>query len=127
MIKLLFIILYTTIFFSSSLFSSSLKDKLIMVEATSHYCHYCKRMDRDVFRDKEVSFLLNKYYNFDKIYIDKEKLPFNLDKTFSGMTPTFFILTKDGVLLKQILGSWSKSDFIDILKNNSQLKGDGFD
>ncbi|MEA3315216.1 MAG: DUF255 domain-containing protein [Campylobacterota bacterium] len=132
MIKLLSIILSTTILFSSSfenrLISQANKDnKLIMIEVTSKYCYYCKKMDIDVFKDKEVSLLLNKYYVFDKIFIDREKLPFNLDKDFSGMTPTFFILTKDGEALKQIRGSWSKSDFIDILKNNTQLEKDEFD
>lgn len=132
MVKLLLIILSTTILFSSPLenrlISQANKDnKLIMIEVTSKHCFFCRRMDRDVFKDEYVSLLLNKYYVFNKIYIDKENLPFNLDKIYKGMTPTFFILTKDGITLKEIIGSWGKSDFIHILKNNSKLKRDNFD
>jgi len=132
MIKLFLFILSTTLLFSSSIenkltIQAQKENKLIMIEVTSKYCYYCKKMDNNVFTDKTVLSILNKYYIFDKIYIDKEKLPFNLKENFSGMTPTFFILTKDGTFLKEIKGSWSKSDFIEILNSNSDLKEDEFD
>jgi len=132
MIKLFLFILSTTLLFSSSIenkltIQAQKENKLIMIEVTSKYCYYCKKMDNNVFLDKTVRSILNKYYIFDKIYLDKDKLPFNLKENFSGMTPTFFILTKDGTFLKEIKGSWSKSDFIEILNSNSDLKEDEFD
>ena len=92
----------------------------IMVYATSETCYFCKKMDKEVLQDKEVIDALNEDYLFVKIDVDYEKLPLKLDRAFKGMTPTFFVVNKNGQLLNTYPGAWVKSDFFKIMKENIQ-------
>ncbi len=49
--------------------------------------------------------------------MDRFELPFNLQKVYQKITPSFFILNSDGKLLKHYPGSWRKGDFIRILSS----------
>ena len=92
--------------------------KQIIVYATAQSCYFCKKMDKEVFSLDEVQKKINKDYIFVKVDVDFMKLPFGLKKYFKGMTPTFFVLSEDGLLLNTYPGSWSKDDFLLILKEN---------
>ena len=94
------------------------QNKLIMVYATSKTCYFCKKMEKEVLNFEDVKNKINKNYIFMKIDVDEVKLPFELQKVYKEITPTFFIVSKDGVYLKQYTGSWVKSDFLEILKEN---------
>ena len=94
------------------------ENKLIMVYATSKSCYFCKKMDKDVFSLAEVQKEINKNYIFIKNDMDELSLPFDLQKVYKKITPTFFIVSKEGKYIKQYPGSWKKSDFLEILKEN---------
>jgi thioredoxin-related protein len=94
------------------------ENKLIMVYATSKSCYFCKKMDKDVFSLDEVQKAINKNYIFIKNDMDELSLPFDLQKVYKKITPTFFIVSKEGKYIKQYPGSWTKSDFLEILKEN---------
>lgn len=97
---------------------ASKEGKNIIVYTTSETCYYCKKMDKEVFSLKEVKNTLDKDYIFVKIDVDHVSIPFDLKKHFKGMTPTFFVLTSAGELISTYPGSWNKSDFLKILKEN---------
>ncbi len=88
--------------------------KPIMVEVVRSDCRYCIAMQRDVFEDKEMSKWIAERFIAVKINLDKEKLPLDVKVT---MTPSFYFLGKERVILKSIPGSWSISDFKDLTKN----------
>ena len=94
------------------------ENKKIIVYATSKSCFFCKRMDRDVLNLEEVKKQMAKNYIFIKNDMDESLLPFDLQKVYKKITPSFFILSKEGVFEKQYPGSWTKSDFLEILKEN---------
>jgi len=94
------------------------KDKLFLVYATSKTCYFCKKMDKEVLGQKSVQKQINKNYKYMKVDVDENALPFDLNKVYKKMTPTFFIVSKEGKFLKQYPGSWSKKDFFEILKEN---------
>ena len=94
------------------------ENKLIMVYATSKSCYFCKKMDKDVFSLAEVQKEINKNYIFIKNDMDELSLPFDLQKVYKKITPTFFIVSKEGKYIKQYPGSRTKSDFLEILKEN---------
>ena len=48
-----------------------------------------------------------------KINLSNEALPLGLSVS---MTPTFFFITKEGVVLKKVPGSWNQSDFRSFLE-----------
>jgi thioredoxin-related protein len=97
---------------------AKLEDKIIMVYATSKTCYFCKKMDKEVLSLEDVKSKMNEDYIFVKVDVDNEQLPFDLKKVYKEITPTFFILDKDGKYIKQYPGSWTKSDFLEILKEN---------
>ena len=100
------------------------QDKRIIIEAESEFCHYCKEMKKEVIDDPEVSRALQKDYILVTVDVGKTKLPFDLQKSYRHITPSFFFLDSDGKLLNHYPGSWKKHDFLQILKENRMEKGE---
>ena len=94
------------------------ENKQIIVYATAKSCFFCKKMDKEVLGLDDIKNLIKKDYVFVKNDMDESALPFDLQKVYKKITPTFFILSKDGKYIKQYPGSWTKSDFIEILNEN---------
>lgn len=94
------------------------ENKTILIEAMSKNCHYCKTMEKDVFSHEDIQDKLDKDFIFVTIDIDKTKLPFGLDKTYKGFTPSFFMVDSFGKLINEYPGGWTKEDFIEILNEN---------
>ncbi len=93
--------------------------KYLIVEASSPTCHYCKKMDRDVFSDLEVQRLLRKNFIIAQINVKSSSLPKRLAKVYRHITPSFFILDSNGTLIAHYPGSWTRKDFLSILKEHS--------
>jgi thioredoxin-related protein len=94
------------------------ENKQILVYATAKSCFFCKKMDREVLELKEVKEEIQKDYIFVKVDMDESLLPFDLQKVYKKITPSFFFVSKEGEFLKQYPGSWTRSDFLEILKEN---------
>ena len=94
------------------------QNKKIIVYATSKSCYFCKKMDRDVLNLMEIKNKIDENYVYMKVDVDESKLPFSLQEVYKQITPTFFIVSKEGTYIKQYPGSWTKSDFLEILKEN---------
>jgi len=94
------------------------KNKIILVEAFSKTCYYCKKMDKEVFSLPIVKNAIFKNFIFVRVDIDKTKLPLGLDKRYKHMTPTFFTLSPNGKFKHMYPGAWTKDDFLLILKEN---------
>ncbi|MGM0519883.1 MAG: thioredoxin fold domain-containing protein [Campylobacterota bacterium] len=94
------------------------ESKLIIVYATSKTCYFCKKMDKEVLQLDDVKEKIDKNYLFYEVNVDLMKLPFDLNKDFKGMTPTFFVLDEKANILNTYPGAWVKKDFLDILKEN---------
>jgi len=99
------------------------ENKRIIIEASTENCHFCKKMKREVIDTDEIQNAMNSDFIFIEIDIDKMKLPFELQKAFKGITPTFFFLSKEGKLLNNYPGSWNVSDFKMILNENRKKAG----
>jgi thioredoxin-related protein len=97
------------------------ENKIILLKLTREHCHFCKKMDREVFAETEVRDALNKDFTVVEIDITKEELPLGLKK---GMTPTFVFVDNNEEIMGKIPGSWSKKDFLDILKEAVKAKGE---
>jgi len=88
------------------------EQKPIMLEAMSNTCHYCKKIDRNVFQDSEMASFINKNFISVRINLNKEKMPLGIRVS---MTPSFYFLTSKLERIKVVRGAWNKSDFKDIL------------
>ena len=97
------------------------EDKIILIKVSRKNCYFCKKMEREVFSDKEVITAINKEFTVVKIDIGKEELPLNLKK---GMTPTFIFVNKNEKIMGKIPGAWTKKDFLEILKEAVKAKGE---
>ena len=94
------------------------ENKKLLIYATSKTCHFCKKMDKEVLSLKDVKEKVNKDFIFIKVDVDTINLPFNLKKGYKGMTPTFFVVDENAKLLNKYPGSWNKTNFLLILKEN---------
>jgi len=92
--------------------------KVIIIEAMSETCYFCKKMDKEVFSKDEIKVKMDKDFIYIKVDKDKTKLPFGLSKKYNGLTPTFFMINSNGKLVNEYPGSWTKKDFIEILNEN---------
>jgi thiol-disulfide isomerase/thioredoxin len=93
-------------------------NKYLIVEASSPTCHYCKRMEREVLSDPEVQKLLQKRFILVEVNVKSEALPGRLAKVYRHITPSFFILDSNGTLIGHYPGSWTRKDFLSILKEH---------
>ena len=98
-------------------FEQALKDakkshKLIMIEAMSEHCHYCKKMQREVLVEEEVVKALQKDFVSVIIDVKKARLPLGLK---AQVTPTFIFLDENGRVLLNVPGAWGKADFLEML------------
>lgn len=94
------------------------ENKLIMIYATSENCYFCKKMHKEVLALPSIQKQINKNYIYIENDMDKYSLPFDLQKVYKKITPTFFIVSKDAEYIKQYPGSWTKNDFEEILREN---------
>ena len=94
------------------------ENKILIVEAISKTCYYCKKMDKEVLSLPVVKDAIFKNFIYIKVDIDKTKLPLGLDKHYKQMTPTFFTLSPNGKFKHMYPGAWTKDDFLLILKEN---------
>lgn len=93
--------------------------KIVMIKATAKNCHYCKKMDRVVFKDPNIVKQLNEDFIAVEIDVDSEELPFGLK---CSMTPTFFFIDEHEKVFKTIPGSWNVEDFAIILKEIKEAR-----
>ena len=87
--------------------------KLTLLKVFKDGCQYCDYMELHVFSDSKVLSTLKKNFFLYEVNSQNEKMPFDLDGKF---TPSFYILDKKGTVIKHLLGAWTKSDFMDIIK-----------
>jgi thiol-disulfide isomerase/thioredoxin len=92
--------------------------KYLIVEAASPYCHYCKRMDEKVLSDPEVQKVLQKNFLLAEVNVQAVSLPQKLAKVYRHITPSFFILDSNGTLIGHYPGSWTRKDFLSILREH---------
>jgi len=86
--------------------------KIILIKLTREHCHFCQKMDHEVFEDEEVIQQLNQDFVIVQIDIAKESPPLGLKR---GMTPTFIFVDEQEKIMAKIPGAWTKKDFLSIL------------
>ncbi len=99
--------------FEKAVEKATKENKIIIIKATSKYCHYCKEMDKIVLTDNDIIKALDKDFVSVVVDLSKKNLPLGLKST---MTPTFFFLDSNKKLIKKVAGAWNKEDFLIILK-----------
>lgn len=100
--------------FDNALKRAKMEHKIIMIKVMSKECYYCKKMDREVFIEKEIVDALEKYFVSVSIDISTTKLPLGLTNT---MTPSFVFVDEDSNILLERIGAWDKTDFLILLKD----------
>jgi hypothetical protein len=103
--------------FDEALKRAKREGKIIMIKATSPYCHYCKQMDREVLSDPEVVALLNEGFLPVEVNVYEGPLPMGLKYRF---TPTLFFVDSSKKVLLKVPGALGKEDFIKLLKGFKQ-------
>jgi len=99
--------------FAVALKRAKKEHKTIMIKAMTEDCHYCRKMEREVMIEKEVTKALNKDFITVMVDVSKVKLPLGLK---SELTPTFIFVDEESKILMNIPGFWDKTDFLQILK-----------
>jgi len=101
--------------YSKAFEEAKLKHKQLIIKLTAEHCRYCKKMDKEVFEDKDVVEKVNKNFVVLELDVNKDKLPLGITKT---MTPTFFFVNEEAKIVRKIPGSWNKVDFLDLLQSS---------
>lgn len=99
--------------FDEALKRAKREHKIIMIKAMSEDCHYCRKMEREVMIENEVTDILNKDFITVMVDVSKMKLPLGIK---SEVTPTFIFVDENAEVLMNIPGAWDKKDFLLILK-----------
>lgn len=118
LLLLMFSVMLCAFSFEEALVQAKQNNKLILVELIMEFCPYCERMEKFVLSKDDVAKIVDEYYVFIKLDINKETVPEHLT---SRLTPTFYFLSSDGeTIIEEIKGASSKSDFIKYLNKATQ-------
>ena len=103
--------------FDKALKLAKKEHKIIMIKAMSEDCHYCRKMEREVMIEKEVTDVLKKDFITVMVDVSKMKLPLGIK---SELTPTFIFVNEESKVLMNIPGAWDKTDFLLLLEEVKQ-------
>lgn len=94
-------------------------NKNILIEAAtkkSYGSKYMKKVLSNITIKKEIK----KHFIYKKVYIDKHKLPFNLNKACGEIVPSYFILNPKGKLVHVLQTTVNKKEFLKMLKEHNK-------
>jgi len=98
--------------YDASIWQKMGSQKLLLIKVERDGCRYCAYMDREVFSDSEVQKVLDRHFELVNVNISHERMPLQLD---GERTPGFYVVDHQGKVIKQLLGAWTKEDFMDII------------
>jgi thioredoxin-related protein len=88
--------------------------KIIMIDVMRTDCHYCIKMNREVFDNETMRKWLEERFILAEVNLDLDEVPLGQKVHF---TPTFFFVNEKGKIVKKIPGSWNIQDFKDLTEN----------
>jgi len=99
--------------FTTALERAKKENKLIMIEAMTSTCHFCRKMEQEVMVESEVVKAIEKDFVPVSIDVNKHRLPLGLKV---DVTPSFIFIDAQENVLMNIPGAWAKNDFLELLK-----------
>ena len=99
--------------FADALKRAKDEDKIIMIEAMSKECHFCRKMEYEVMVEPDVVKMIEKDFIPVAIDISVHQLPFGLK---IDVTPSFIFVDENKNILLNVPGAWNKKDFMSLLK-----------
>jgi len=99
--------------FDEALKRAKKEHKIIMIEAMSKECHFCRKMEREVMIEDEIVKAIEKDFIPVSIDISVHTLPLGLK---TEITPSFIFIDEYKNIVLNVPGAWGKSDFLELLK-----------
>jgi len=99
--------------FKTALKRAKKENKLIMLEAMTSTCYFCKKMEREVMIEPKVVEAIEKDFIPVIIDVNKHSLPLDLKV---NSTPSFIFIDTNKNIIMNIPGAWGKDDFLKLLK-----------
>ncbi|KIM11301.1 MAG: hypothetical protein KU37_06585 [Sulfuricurvum sp. PC08-66] len=86
--------------------------QLMLIKVERDGCRYCDYMDAEVLTYAPIEALIK--HNFVPVVVNlsHEKLPLGLQ---ARVTPTFYFIERDGSVIEELKGAWTREDFEAIL------------
>lgn len=100
------------------LYKAKKENKKILLFITSDTCHYCKVMKQNVLSKTNVKKQIDKNFIFVEVVVEDVEIPFNAQKYYPKITPTFIFLDKFANFKNSVPGSWDEKDFLSLLDEN---------
>ena len=89
------------------------ENKLILVSIEKKDCHYCEKMDKEIFKQKKYMKQIDKNYIQEVVIYGNDKLPANLKVQYF---PSNFVLNpKDFSVVDEFVGYIKSDDFVSFL------------
>ena len=98
----------------SLLETSKKRGDLILLKVVKDNCHYCRDMEKNVFKEASMHALVKDNFVPVSVNISHESMPLGLKPS---MTPSFYFINSEKKVVKQIVGSWSRDDFNSFVHN----------
>ena len=88
--------------------------RMMLIDFSAEWCHFCKKMDEEVFTDPEVIRLINAHFTPIRVDTDKEKM---LARLYGiEAMPTFWFLESDATRLSPLQGYVKADRFSAVLR-----------
>ncbi len=89
------------------------ENKIVLIKCESEYCHYCKKMESDIFTLPKIKEMIDSHFIDIKVDLYKDKLPLNLKVE---LTPTFIFINGNKRVIEIVRGSFNQKDLLYIFK-----------
>ncbi len=99
--------------FEKALERAKKEHKIIMIEAMTKECHFCRKMEREVMIEEEIVKAIEKDFIPVSIDISVHALPLGIKTT---ITPSFIFIDENASIIENVPGAWSKKDFALLLQ-----------
>jgi len=93
------------------------ENRSYIIEFTTEWCQPCKKMDRDVFNDKEVYDYLSESYLIIKVDAESEAYKGLAMQKLIDAYPSFVVMNAKGEEQGRLVGYYSKYSFLKHLKD----------
>lgn len=98
--------------FEQALDKAKAENKLVLVEVSAIWCSTCRKLDNEIFADKEVRRVINENFVFSRLEYETEEGQKFLERYKTSGFPNLWLLDGDGRVARQLNVTFDRGEFL---------------
>lgn len=102
--------------FDEALKTAKTENKLVFVDVSAIWCPTCRKLDKEIFADKEVRRAISQKYVFSRLEYESDEGQEFLEKYDVSGFPTLLLIDSEGRVVKRLAITFDPSEFIEQIR-----------